>query len=57
MANFLLDIPYFIKTELIFLYKPNSIVRTKLKSSNCKYIVTVTITSNPIYINSKESEN
>ena len=57
IANFLLDIPYFIKTELIFFYKSNNIVRAKLKSNNYKYIVIVTITSNSIYINSKESKN
>jgi hypothetical protein len=57
IANLLLGISYFIETELIFLYKPNNIIRTKLKNSNYKYIVIVTITSNSIYINSKKSEN
>ena len=57
IANLFLDISYFIKTELTFLYKPNNIVRAKLKSSNYKYIVIVIITSNFIYINSKELEN
>jgi len=57
IANFLLDISYFIKTKLMFLYKPDSIIRAKLKNNNYKYIVIIIIISNPIYINSKELEN
>jgi hypothetical protein len=35
-TNLLLGIPYFIKTELIFLYKLEGVVRAKLRSSNRK---------------------
>ena len=56
-TNLLLGIPYFIKTELIFLYKLEGVVRAKLRSSNRKRIVIVTIASNPILVEGNKSEN
>ena len=56
-TNLLLGIPYFIKTELIFLYKLERVVRAKLRSSNYKWIVIVTIASNPILVKGDELEN
>jgi hypothetical protein len=57
IANLLLGIPYFIKTELIFLYKLEGVVRAKLRSSNRKWIVIVTIASNLILVEGNKSEN
>jgi hypothetical protein len=56
-ADLLLGMPYFIKTELTFLYKPNGAVRAKLRSSNRKRTVTVTVTGDPILVEGNESEN
>jgi len=56
-TNLLLGIPYFIKTELIFLYKLGGVVRAKLRSSNRKRIVIVTIASDLILVKGNESEN
>ena len=56
-TNLLLGMPYFIKTELIFLYKLEGVVRAKLRSSNYKRIVIVTITSNLILVEGNKSEN
>jgi hypothetical protein len=56
-ANLLLGIPYFIKIELTFLYKPNGAVRAKLRSSNYKRTVIVTITGDPILVEGNKSEN
>jgi len=57
IANLLLGIPYFIETKLIFLYKLEGVVRAKLRSSNYKWIVIVTITSNPILVEGDKLEN
>ena len=57
ITNLLLGIPYFIKTELIFLYKLEGVVRAKLRSSNYKRIVIVTITSDPILVKGNKLEN
>ena len=56
-TNLLLGIPYFIETKLIFLYKLKGVVKAKLRSSNYKRIVIVTITSNLILVESDELEN
>ena len=56
-TNLLLGIPYFIKTKLIFLYKLEGVIRAKLRSSNYKRIVIVTITSNLILVEGNKSEN
>ena len=56
-TNLFLGILYFIETELIFLYKLERVVRAKLRSSNYKRIVIVTITSNPILVKGDKSEN
>jgi hypothetical protein len=57
IANLFLGIPYFIKTELIFFYKLEGVVKAKLRSSNYKRIVIVTIASNPILVEGNKSEN
>jgi len=57
IANLLLGIPYFIETELIFLYKLEGVVRAKLRSSNRKWIVIVTVASNLILVEGNKSEN
>jgi hypothetical protein len=56
-TNLLLGIPYFIKTKLIFLYELERVIRAKLRSSNYKRIIIVTIISNPILVKSNKSEN
>jgi len=56
-TNLLLGIPYFIETKLTFLYKLEGVVRVKLRSSNRKWIVIVTITSNLILVKGNKSEN
>jgi hypothetical protein len=56
-ANLLLGISYFIKIELTFLYKPNRAVRAKLRSSNYKRTIIVTITRDPILVEGNKSEN
>jgi len=57
ITNLFLSIPYFIETELIFLYNLEGVVRAKLRSSNYKRIVIVTITSNLILVKGDKSEN
>jgi len=56
-TNLFLGIPYFIETELIFLYKLEGVVRAKLRSSNYKRIVIVIIASNLILVEGNKSEN
>jgi hypothetical protein len=57
ITNLLLSIPYFIETKLIFLYKLRGVVKAKLRSSNHKWIVIVTIASNLILVEGNKSEN
>ena len=56
-TNLLLGIPYFIETELIFLYKLGGVIRAKLRSSNYKRIVIVTVASNLILVEGDKLEN
>jgi hypothetical protein len=56
-TNLLLGIPYFIETELIFLYESEGVVKAKLRSGNRKRIVTVTVTGDPILVEGDKSEN
>jgi len=56
-ADLLLGMPYFIETELTFLYEPEGAVRAKLRSGNRKRTVTVTVAGDPILVEGDESEN
>jgi Aspartyl protease len=56
-ADLLLGMPYFIETELTFLYDPDGAVRAKLRSGNRKRTVTVTVAGDPILVEETESEN
>jgi hypothetical protein len=56
-ADLLLGISYFIEIELTFFYKPNRVVRAKLRNSNCKRTIIVTITRDLILVKGNKSEN